>query len=173
MNSFFIISMQTHHHYRCVGVCMYSWIFVFSFLLPPRLTQNYRMQSCWHGDTRTDTQHKSSTHTPFPWQPRQQHVAQAWTWAASAAAAVSEDDGWEGRSPICRAKAEICCPDTSCRQPSHSGRRDWRSAAQLRRWHANTQESCFATASAVWVTINNCSSPAEAQSFFLFFFLQM
>lgn len=43
---------------------------------------------------------------------------QGWNCAAAAAA---DDDGWEGRSPICKAKAEIRCPDTSCLQPSNSG----------------------------------------------------
>lgn len=48
-----------------------------------------------------------------------------WNCAAAAAAA---DDGWDGRSPICRAKAEICCPDISRQQPSNSDRSDWHSA---------------------------------------------
>lgn len=125
------------------------------------------MQSCWHGDARIDTQHKSLAHTPFPWQQWQQHMGQEWTRAVLAAAAVSEDDGWEGRSPICRAKAEICCPDTSCRQPSHSGHGDWRSAAQLREWHVYTQEVSFATALALWIIVNILPSLAEAQNLFL------
>lgn len=50
---------------------------------------------------------------------------QGWSCAATA------DDGWEGRSPVCRAKAEICCPDTFCRRPSNSERGDWHGAV----WH--------------------------------------
>lgn len=109
-------------------------------------------------------EHRYTRCAAFPWQQWQQHVGQIWTCAVAvvAAAAVSEDDGWEGRSPICRAKAEICCPDTACRQPSHSGHGDWRSEAQQCKRRINAQEMSFATDSAwPWIIFSF--------SFFFFF----
>lgn len=130
---FFTTSIRIYYHSMWVSVSVFirAWIIPVFFASPSSL--NEETVKCSHADMETqglrhDINHLLTHH--FHGNCSNNTRGKREPERCLAPADASEDDGWVGRSPICRAKAEICCPDTSCRLPSHSGLGDWRSELQ-------------------------------------------